>query len=389
MNKYIENYKQIYNDLVIYLKGEINSTTSLEVEQAIMKVANEISFTTLILDFSLITYVSSAGLRVILRLKQHYNDMHIVNVSLSVYDVFSMTGFTNIMDIKKTLTKIDVKDKEIIGEGYFSTVYRIDSDTIVKAFKEDVDIKEVERELNMAKQAFILGIPTAISFDVVQVNDKLGVRFELLNSTLLRDLFRDYPEDFDQLVIKYVDLLKKINTTETLDESLLKTKDFWINKLEQIKEYLPIDKYDLLKEMLEEIPDRDTFVHGDCHVKNIMVQGDELFLIDMDTLTRGHPIFELACICATYALFEEDDIGSTAKFLGLPIETVNKLYDQVINQYFGKDDKDIKNKIRMLGYLHMVWWTNNYQKDNKVRFNNCKIRLLNLLETYHDFNVGI
>ena len=75
----------------------------------------------------------------------------------------------------------------MIGNGFFSTVYRIDKDTIIKVFNRVSDPEQIERELKLAKQAFILGIPTAISFDIVRVDDKLGVRFEMLDCMSLRD----------------------------------------------------------------------------------------------------------------------------------------------------------------------------------------------------------
>ena len=115
-----------------------------------------------------------------------------------------MTGFTDILKVKKALRRIDVTGKEIIGEGYSALVYRIDKETIAKVFKYYTSADEIERELNLAKQAFILGIPTAISYDVVKVDDKYGVLFEMLNSVTLKDLFNQYPEKFDELIDKYV-----------------------------------------------------------------------------------------------------------------------------------------------------------------------------------------
>ena len=172
---YVKNKNNVDNQLTIFLKGEINSLTADEVEKEILSVINGETFDKLVLNLEDITYVSSAGLRVVLRLKQAYKDFSVEDACPSVYDVFQMTGFTNIMTVKKAMVKIDVTGCEIIGEGFFSIVYRLDKDTIVKAYRRDTDIKEVERELGMAKKAFVLGIPTAISFDIVRVGDKLGV----------------------------------------------------------------------------------------------------------------------------------------------------------------------------------------------------------------------
>ena len=116
-----------------------------------------------------------------LKLKQQYPNFSIVETSLEVYDIFSMTGFANIMNIKKGLKRVYLSGAEVVGDGYYSTVYRVDKDTIIKVFNRVSDQEQIERELKLAKEAFILGIPTAISFDIVRVDDgKLGVRFEML-----------------------------------------------------------------------------------------------------------------------------------------------------------------------------------------------------------------
>ena len=118
--------------LTLYLEGELNSYNADNIEKEIENTLKDQAFDKLILDFSHISYISSAGLRIILKLKQKYNDFSIVETSLEVYDIFSMTGFTNIMDIKKGLKRVYLSGAEVIGDGYYSTVYRVDKDTIIK-----------------------------------------------------------------------------------------------------------------------------------------------------------------------------------------------------------------------------------------------------------------
>ena len=279
------------NVLTVYLGGEINSYNADNIEKEINEALKDQKFGKLVLDFSSVSYVSSAGLRIILKLKQQYNDFSVVETSLEVYDIFSMTGFTNIMDVKKGLKRVYLSGAEVIGDGYYSTVYRIDKDTIIKVFNRTSDPEQIERELKLAKEAFILGIPTAISFDIVRVDDeKLGVRFEMLDCQSLKNMIVAYPDRLSEFVDKYAALLKKMNTTECFNPNIPDIKAHYISKLEKIKSYLPKDAYEKLMRMFKAIPDRKTLIHGDCHFKNIMVQKDELILIDMDTLSVGYHI---------------------------------------------------------------------------------------------------
>ena len=301
-----------------------------------------------------------------------------------------MTGFINIMDIKKGLKRVFLSGAEVIGDGYYSTVYRVDKDTIIKVFNRVSDPEQIERELKLAKEAFILGIPTAISFDIVKVDDgKLGVRFEMLDCESLKTMVIKYPERMAEFLDKYAALLKKMNTTECFNPSIPDMKAHYLRKLEKIKDWLPKETYEKLLKMFNAVPDRKTLIHGDCHFKNIMVQKDELLLIDMDTLSVGHPIFEWAALYAPYCAFNEDEPGNSLRFFGIKDEDALALYNALLKRYFGKDDQRIRDKIKIVGYVHMIRWTTNNDPTNEKRINGCRERLLKLLEQYDDLDIGL
>ena len=381
-------FKQNENTLTLYFEGELNSYNAEQIDAEIEKVLTGKTFTKIALDFSKLNYISSAGLRIILKLKQKYKNVVILEANLEVYDILSMTGFVDVLEVKKALKRVDVSNAEVIGEGYFSTVYRVDKDMIIKVFNRTSDPDQIERELSLAKEAFILGIPTAISFDIVRVGEKLGVRFEMLDCMSLKDAFKNQPDKYQDLIKRYVDLLIKINTTVcSLGSRVPKIKDFYLEKVEFIKNNFTEEQYQRIKKIILSIPDEETFIHGDCHFKNIMVQGDELLLIDMDTLSRGHPIFELAAIYAPYVAFEEDDPGNTERFLGMPKDLVQNIYHDLVKGYFGKEDPVIYEKIALVSYIHMVWWNRINEPSNMKRLEGCKGRLLKLLDKYADVEI--
>lgn len=384
------DYKLNDKTLVLSFAGELNSYNSANIEKEIEEICKANSFEKIVLDFAKIIYVSSAGLRIVLKLKQKYKNISVINVSLEVYDVFQMTGFTNIMEVKKAIKEIYIDGAEVIGTGYFSTVYRVDKDTIVKVFNITSDPDQIERELRLAKEAFVLGIPTAISFDIVKVKDKLGVRFEMLDCSSLKEAVINHPDRIHEYLVKYANLLKTINTTECFNPEIPVIKEKYVEAVEIIKDYLDKDHYLKAKKLVAGIEERHTFVHGDCHFKNIMVQNDEFILIDMDTLSVGHPIFELAQIYAPYCAFSEDDPGNSERFFEVKDEDARRLFFALMNEYFGrKVEDDIINKIRLVCYIHMVWWTINVQPENSVRLNGCRDRLIKLLDEYNDLDIGL
>lgn len=96
MNSKLEN-----GTLTLYLEGELNSYNSEDVEREIEKLVNENKFKSLVLDFEKLSYISSAGLRIVVRLKQRFDDTTLVNVPDGVYDIFEMVGFQNLLKIQR------------------------------------------------------------------------------------------------------------------------------------------------------------------------------------------------------------------------------------------------------------------------------------------------
>ena len=89
--------------LALFFEGELNSYNAEAVEKEIEQVVKKNKFEKLVLNFEKLTYISSAGLRIVLKLKQNYKEVSIEDTSLEVYDILQMTGFANIMSIKKAL----------------------------------------------------------------------------------------------------------------------------------------------------------------------------------------------------------------------------------------------------------------------------------------------
>ena len=89
------------NELIISIKGELNTTTAPKLEEVIKSSLRGVK--ALIFDLKDLEYISSAGLRVLLVSKKSIDkqqgQMLVRNVNATVMDIFDMTGFTDILDI--------------------------------------------------------------------------------------------------------------------------------------------------------------------------------------------------------------------------------------------------------------------------------------------------
>lgn len=83
------------------LDGRLDTITSPNLEEKINEVIDDAK--KLIMDFSNLEYISSAGLRVLLGAVQAMEDkgeMVVCNLTPSVEEVFELTGFVNLFNIK-------------------------------------------------------------------------------------------------------------------------------------------------------------------------------------------------------------------------------------------------------------------------------------------------
>ena len=352
------NYKADGNALTIRLSGHIDSANAGAVEEAIAAARSGGNYADVTVDCSELKYISSAGLRVILRLRKDIPELKVVEVSPEVYDIFEMTGFTEMMDIQKAYRVISVDGCEVIGQGANGKVYRIDRDTIVKVYLNPDSLPDIQRERELARKAFVLGIPTAIPYDVVRVGDGYGSVFELLNAKSFAKLLINDPSSFDDVVKMSVDLLKKIHSTELKPGDMPDMKAVALDWADFLKDHLPQDQAEKLRALIAAVPEDNHMMHGDYHVKNVMLQDGEVLLIDMDTLCMGHPIFEFASMYNAYVGYGEPDPADVSSFLGIDADVARRIWETSLRLYLGNADEEtvrkVEEKAMIVGYTRIM-----------------------------------
>ena len=369
------------------LSGHIDSGNAPAVESELMALREREPHDGMVLDLKELTYISSAGLRVVLRLRKLEPQFKLVNVSAEVYEILDMTGFTEMMTVEKAYRELSVEGCEVIGRGANGTVYRIDTDTVVKVYRDADCLPDVQRERELARKAFVLGIPTAIPYDVVRVGESYGSVFELLNSRSFSKLIAADPAGMDKYVDLYVDLMKKMHSTHVKPGDMPRMKEIALNWVTFLREYLPADQAEKLVALVEAVPERDTMLHGDYHTNNIVMQNDEVLIIDMDTLCVGHPIFELASMYLGFVAFGELDPNVTLNFLKMTHDTAVVFWKKALAKYLGSDDdaavRAVEEKAMVIGYARLMRRTirrNGFgTEDGRATIVLCKERLADLL----------
>lgn len=344
-------------DATITLCGRLDTSVSAKTKSEIDKHLAAGNINSLTMDAEGLEYISSSGLRILLTLAKSYKNFKVVGVNAEVYDVLSMTGFNKIIKVERALRQLSIDGCEQIGVGGVGTVYRLDGDTIIKVFREGTTIDEVRKEITMSKEAFVMGTPTAISFDIVKVGSQYGLVYELLNAETLSSCIKRAPERIDEYARQYANLFRQLHSIEVpADSNVPDAIDHERQQILHISRYFPKESIDLLLQIIDTIPTGNRLLHLDLQVKNTMMQDNELMLIDMGEMGYGHPVLDLGHAYSSMVLL----IGDYDAIVGIPRELGKKFWDLAINYYFEGLPADVieqrKAQIDVVGRIRNFSW---------------------------------
>lgn len=93
------------NAQIVALQGQINSTNAAAIEAEVLALISP-EQKNLLLDFSTLDYISSAGLRLVLvvakRLKQEGGKLMLCGMQPHIREVFDISGFLAILNVVET-----------------------------------------------------------------------------------------------------------------------------------------------------------------------------------------------------------------------------------------------------------------------------------------------
>ena len=362
------------DSVTLILAGRLDTATSAkagaDIERALATVP---VISRLTCDAGQLEYISSSGLRILLSLAKRYKDFRITEVQSLVYEVLDTTGFTKIMTVERALRQLSVEGCEVIGVGGVGTVYRLDGDTIIKVFREGTTIEEVRREITMSKEAFVMGMPTAISFDVVRVGSQYGLVYELLQADTLSACIKREPGRIDEFARKYAELFHQLHAIEVPGESSVPCAiERERQQIRHIRRYFPQESIDLMLRIVDAIPDANRLLHLDLQTKNAMVQNGELMLIDMGEVGYGHPLLDLGHAYSAMVTL----VGDYDKIIGMPRELGQKLWSRAIDYYLegmpAEVVKQRKAQIEVVSCVRSFSWLALSDSFPEAVINECK-----------------
>ena len=287
------------NILTVNLKGKIDTSNADKINEELLELAKKFPTEKFVLNLEKLKYISSTGLRAILRLgKLKKKNLQLVEASREVYEVFDTSGFTKIINIQKALRKISADNLIELGRGTSGIVYKLDDENILKVYNSNWNFENVAKERANSQAAFVEGISTAISYDVVKVGDNFGIIYEMINADTLEKVMLEDVSKIEEHSRRFAEFIKEQHAVETDFED---AKQRLISNSEKAPIYSAED-LKVVRQFLETVPNCKNFCHGDLNLTNILLQNGQMIMIDMGEISSGHPVFDLSWIYFMYVI---------------------------------------------------------------------------------------
>ena len=264
--------------------------------------------------------------------------------------------------------EVSIKGCKLLGHGAKGEVYRYNDELVIKVFNQNNTYSDVEREIDISRRAFILGMPTAISFGIVSVGERYGAMYELVDSETVSDCIARAPRQVTTYAGIMADLARLVHSVASGEEDGFPDAK---NRLGgYIRGGIGCENEALAEKcmaLIDALPQTNTLVHGDFHTGNVFLQNGEALIIDLDRTSRGHPIADISDLYYYYVILGEDDPEVVEKFMGFSYETAKRFFRAFLAHYLGTKDearlREVTEKASLIGHSRLI---RKLRKDGEV-----------------------
>ena len=282
-----------------------------------------------------------------------------------------------------------------IGSGQKGTVYRYGDELILKVYDKINSYRDVEREIALSRRAFVLGIPTAISFGIVSLGDRYGAMYELLGCETLSACIAENPSRLDYYAGVMAELARTIHGTAA------KEKDLFPDVRDRFRAYitngLARSDRELAERFCHLIDDMQAtrcMIHGDFHTSNVFLHNTEALAIDMDRLSTGDPIFELGDMVFYFDKEAGEDPEDTDPYLGISYRVCRDFLDLFLRHYLQTQDearlREVMDRAALLGDLRLInryWKAGALTEETRGKVDGLIVEMKKLLERVDSLGV--
>lgn len=314
------------NDVILVaLPSRVNSDNYLEVEKELDDIYERYVDKSFILDAANTEYVSSAALRVFLKYQKMGKLNSILNVSKDVFEIFEMTGLSEVMHVQKSMEMEKERQEMLIGEDSYGYLYIKDEEKVIKIYKPWVSEEEIMLGTELSKLGMGEDISNAITFDTVRTDNGLGCVYAVGHFESLRQYLAKNEESAKGVILELVHELKKFRKCTAFEEKLENEVERLCRLTDERLTSFTEDERKKIKDCISLFPRNNSPILEVVDSRTLLYSHHDVTFLDLSILRYGNEIFELAAVYRN--LLEH---GS---FLGTYNDEANRLWEDFVNEY--------------------------------------------------------
>ena len=213
---------------------------------------------------------------------------------------------------------------KLIGAGNTADVYEWGEGKVLKLFHQGYPNEAVENEFRNAMAIRAMNFAKPKAYEMISYEERKGIIYDRVEGESLLDW-----------IIKTGDVQKCAVYMAELHKSIISNRISKVpNYKNFLKQHIPIkllssDKQEEVLKMIEDLPEGNTLCHGDFHPGNILISGDNTYIIDFMNICHGDFLYDIA---RTVFLIEYTPVPAEIDNRDTIISIRRQLTDLYLNQ---------------------------------------------------------
>ena len=238
----------------------------------------------------------------------------------------------------------------LLGKGRTACLYDMGEGKALKLFIPSIPYSTIHNELVRLRMAHNCGLPVPAGYEIVRSEDRYGILMDRMPGIGLETLIREKPEERMTLIMRFAESVKAIHQISMTGTGAVDIREESIHLCEQLeREYCSEEEAAMIRSVFDIIPRAETFVHGDCHPGNAIMDERDIRYIDLMFTGKGHPVFDLLGMYAHYvfhpSFVSEEEFRSK---YSMTKKEAGDLYDRFLEIYMRESNESYLSKVKTL-----------------------------------------
>lgn len=241
-----------------------------------------------------------------------------------------------------TPTLINLNEYERVGEGANGASYNHKSDPTIMLKIYFRNFESAEKELELARKVYQMGIPTPEPGDLITDGEHLGIRFRrLLGKKSYSRACGDEPERTEELAREFAQMCIRLHNTK-VDTTQFESVKERLYAMLQANPNFTDEQKQKMRDFISAAPDAVTAIHGDLQFGNLVFvpaaapnQPTTKYFIDLGDFCYGYPMFDIGMVYLCCCLNDE---AWTMEVNHMSNATARRFWDAFAAEYFLSPD---------------------------------------------------